>query len=156
MIIYTFAYSITYLPMAKLFNISEASNIAVHSLALIAASKEPLNTAVISDMLSLSRNHISKVLQTLAKQKVLTSGRGPRGGFQLLINPEEISIFEICELMDGKYEPEHCRRHSGDCPFEECVYGEERQKLYDAFKQFYSNRKLSDLEITDKDEKKYN
>lgn len=141
--------------MAKLFNISEASNIAVHSLALIAASKEPLNTAVISDMLNLSRNHISKVLQTLAKQNVLTSGRGPRGGFQLSKNPEEISIFEICEMMDGKFEPEHCRRHSGECPFAECVYGDERQKLYDAFKDYYSKRKLSDLEIAHKDEKKY-
>jgi Rrf2 family protein len=141
--------------MAKLFNISEASNIAVHSLALIAASKEPLNTAVISDMLNLSRNHISKVLQTLAKQNVLTSGRGPRGGFQLSKSPEEISIFEICEMMDGKYEPEHCRRHSGDCPFAECVYGGERQKLYDAFKDYYSKRKLSDLEIEKTDEKKY-
>lgn len=155
LIIYTFAYSITYLLMAKLFNISEASNIAVHSLALIAASKEPLNTAVISDMLNLSRNHISKVLQTLTKQKVLASGRGPKGGFQLLKSPEDISVFEICELIDGKYEPEYCRRHSGDCPFAECVYGDERQKLYYAFKLYYSNRKLSDLEIAHTDEKKY-
>jgi len=96
--------------MAKLFNISEASNIAVHSLALIAAGNKPMNTAIIADMLHLSRNHISKVLQVLAKQKILASGRGPKGGFKLLKDPDDISIIEIYELIDGKIEPELCMR----------------------------------------------
>jgi len=133
--------------MAKLFNISEASNIAVHSLALIAASNRPLNTAIIADMLHLSRNHISKVLQVLAKQKILTSDRGPKGGFKLLRKPDEISVFEIYELIDGKFEPELCRRVTGECPFDECVYGGERMRLFKEFRNYYSSRKLSDLKI---------
>lgn len=133
--------------MAKLFNISEASNIAVHSLALISVSNKTLNTNSLSEMLILSRNHIAKVLQTLTKYGIVSSDRGPKGGFTLLIDPEDISIFEICELIDGKIEAEHCRREAGICPFETCVYGGERLRLYYDFKEYYSNRKLSDLKI---------
>lgn len=133
--------------MAKLFNISEASNIAVHSLALISASEKPLNTNLISDKLNLSRNHIAKVLQALTKYGIVGSDRGPKGGFVLLKDPKEISVFEIYELIDGKIEAEHCRRTEGICPFESCVYGDERQRLYEDFKEYYSNRKLSDLKI---------
>lgn len=133
--------------MAKLFNISEASNIAVHVLALISSSDRPLNTNMLSEMLSLSRNHIAKVLQTLTRFGIVSSDRGPKGGFTMLINPDEISVFEICELIDGKFEAEHCRRHKNECPFEVCVYGPERQRLFEEFKEYYSNRKLSHLKV---------
>ncbi len=133
--------------MAKLFNISEASNIAVHALALISSSDRPLNTSKLSEMLGLSRNHIAKVLQTLTRYGIVTSDRGPKGGFTMLVKTDEISVFEICELIDGKFEPEHCRRHNNECPFEVCVYGPERQRLYEDFKHYYSNRKLSHLKI---------
>lgn len=133
--------------MTKLFNISEASNIALHSLALISVSNKSLNTNSLSEILNLSRNHIAKVLQTLTRYGIVSSGRGPKGGFTLLKDPREISIFEIYELIDGKIEAEHCRREEGFCPFETCVYGDERQRLYEEFRAYYSNRKLADLKI---------
>ncbi|NCC72313.1 MAG: Rrf2 family transcriptional regulator [Sphingobacteriia bacterium] len=133
--------------MTKLFNISEASNIAVHSLSLIALSNKPLNTGMIAEMLKLSRNHIAKVLQILTKLGIVSSGRGPKGGFVLLIPPEQLSLFEIYEMIDGKFEADHCRNQHIDCPFEECVYGNERQRLFVEFKKYYSARKLTDIQL---------
>ncbi len=135
--------------MSKLFNISEASNIAVHSLALIAGSSEPLNATQLADMLKLSRNHIAKVLQILTRQRVVTSRRGPSGGFNLLVDPHELSLFEIYEMIDGRIEAEHCRRNDGICPFKECVFGHERQRLFREFKNYYSHRTLADIQIKD-------
>ena len=134
--------------MSKLFNISEASNIAVHSLALIAGSEEPMNATRIADVLQLSRNHIAKVLQVLARQGIITSRRGPKGGFNLLVDADELSLFEIYEIIDGKIEAEQCRREDGVCPFEECVFGDARQRLFEEFKSYYSGRTLGDLRLS--------
>jgi len=133
--------------MANLFNISEASNIAVHSLSLIALSNKPLNTGMIAEMLKLSCNHIAKVLQIFTKLGIVLSDRGPKGRIVLLIPPEQLSLFEIYEMIDGKFEADHCRNQPIDCPLEECVYGNERQRLFDEFKKYYSARKLSDIQL---------
>ena len=104
--------------MGKLFNISVASSIAVHSLALIAVSDEMLNASQISDRLKLSKNHISKVLQLLAKFKIITATRGPSGGFKLLRGPESVSVFEIMEIIDGRIEVAHCGHEEDTCPLD--------------------------------------
>ncbi len=133
--------------MGRLFNISVASSIAVHSLALIAVSNEQLNAGQIADRLKLSKNHISKVLQLLSKQKIITATRGPSGGFKLLRNPEGVSVFEIIEIVDGRVDIALCSHGEETCPFEECVFGDERQRLLTDFKNYYTNRKLSDIKI---------
>ena len=140
-----FKYLITL--MGKLFNISEATNIAIHSLALISASKEDLNASQIADMLKLSKNHLSKIMHILARHKFVTSSRGPKGGFKMLRESGSISLLEIIELIDGTLERDHCRRNDGICPFSDCVFGDVRQRLYDEFKNYYQNRKLSDLSL---------
>ena len=131
--------------MGKIIHISEAANIAVHSLALIAASEKLLNVTQIAGILNLSKNHIAKVLQTLTRYNLVTSARGPKGGFKLLKSPEEVNLFEIIEIMDGKIEAEHCRNQEFPCPFADCIFGDERVRLYLSFKEYYSNRTLADL-----------
>ena len=140
-----FNYRITL--MGKLFNISEATNIAIHSLALISSSKEDLNASQIADMLSLSKNHLAKILNILARHKFVTSSRGPKGGFKMLRESGSVSLLEIIELIDGSLEPDHCRRDDGICPFSDCVFGDVRQRLFDEFKTYYQKRKLTDLSL---------
>jgi len=134
--------------VGKLFNISVASSIAVHSLALIAVSDEMLNASQIAERLKLSKNHISKVLQLLAKFKIISATRGPSGGFTLLRCPDDVSVFEIMEIIDGRIGVAHCGHEDETCPFEDCVFGDERQRLMDEFKSYYSNRKLSDIKVS--------
>jgi Rrf2 family protein len=129
----------------NLFNISEAANIAIHSLALIASGGKSLNVSQISEMMKFSKNHTAKVMQTLARNGVVTSTRGPQGGFRLEETAGEISILQIIELVDGGFESGSCRSCFADCPFETCVYGLERQNLVSRFKDYYSRRKLKDI-----------
>jgi Rrf2 family protein len=133
--------------MRKLFNISEATNIAIHSMALISASKDELNATQIADMLKLSKNHVAKIMNILARQRFVSSTRGPKGGFKMLRESGSISLLEIFELMDGSLEQDHCRRIDGICPFSDCVFGDVRQRLFTEFKTYYQNRMLSDLSL---------
>lgn len=44
---------------------------------------------------------LGKIMQTLAKNKILTSYKGPNGGFSFNKKPEEISLLDIVRIFDG-------------------------------------------------------
>ncbi|TVR77888.1 MAG: Rrf2 family transcriptional regulator [Saprospirales bacterium] len=43
----------------------------------------------------------AKILQELARKKLLISVKGPKGGFELNGDADEISLYKIVEIMDG-------------------------------------------------------
>jgi DNA-binding IscR family transcriptional regulator len=51
--------------MAKIFSMSDAASIAIHSMVLIARSENGINAVRIAEISGFSKNHISKVLQRL-------------------------------------------------------------------------------------------
>ncbi len=44
---------------------------------------------------------LSKILQTLVKNKVLISTKGPSGGFALNKSPKQLKLTKIVEIIDG-------------------------------------------------------
>jgi len=133
--------------MSKLINISEATSIAIHSIALIGKEKRQLNANEISKITKFSKNHLSKVLQILVKQGYLKSVRGPKGGFTLTQSPKDISLLEIFEIFEGKISNDYCAGHSKDCPFEDCIYGDIMDEVSTIFKKAFAGRKLSDVRL---------
>lgn len=131
--------------MSKLFNLSEASTIAIHSMGLIAKSKETLNAIQIAEITGFSKNHISKVLQQLVKNKYLTSTRGPKGGFVLGRKAETISLLEIYQLIDGIPQSYECKMSCANCPFSNCIFGGLTDKFTREFHNYLKEKKLSDL-----------
>ncbi len=119
-------------------------------MAMIAGSNEQLNANQIAERLGFSRNHLAKVLQLLAKHNYLESSRGPKGGFKLKANPKDINILEIYELVEGRLDENKCIHNLKNCPFNECVFGNFGPKLTQQFKDYFGNRKLSDIIIKPK------
>lgn len=143
--------------MARLFNISEAANIAIHSLALIDSSEGFVNATQISDRLNFSRNTVAKVLQALSRHNLINSTRGPKGGFKLNKSASDISVLDVLEIIDGKFNDEHCRGTVEVCPFETCVYGDERHRWFKEFRAYYTNRTIEDFRLkVNPDEKRNN
>lgn len=133
--------------MSKLLNISEATSIAIHSLALIGYKKTQLNANEIARITAFSKNHLSKVLQTLVKQGYLKSVRGPRGGFTLSIKPEDISLLEVFEVFEGKIMSDYCFGHHVNCPFEDCIFGDIVDDVTIQFKKAFGERSIADVKM---------
>jgi len=132
--------------MNKIINISEAFSIAAHSMAYIAAKGERLNGLYIAENLGFSSNHTAKVLKLLVKHKFLISERGPKGGFQLNVLPENLSLLDIYLAVEGNYQEKHSCQHTHDsCPFAECVFGDISNKLSAEFKEYLQNHSIKDL-----------
>ena len=133
--------------MSRFPNISEASSIAIHALALVNQSDAALNVNQIAEMTEFSRNHISKVMQTLVRHGYLTSGRGPKGGFTGSMDPDNVSLLEIIELIEGRISDRHCGINEGKCPFETCVFGDLPFEFKSKFREFYKTRKIGEIKL---------
>ncbi|MDH6144096.1 Rrf2 family protein [Kitasatospora sp. GP30] len=53
--------------------------------------------------------YLAKQLQPLVKAGALAASTGPRGGFRLARRPEEITLLQIVEAVDGAAPPYECR-----------------------------------------------
>jgi Rrf2 family transcriptional regulator, iron-sulfur cluster assembly transcription factor len=91
----------------------------------------------ISKDLDLPTPFLGKILQQLAKQKILKSLKGPHGGFSLLKDSKKITILEIVKIIDGEEIFTNCIIHNTACT---CV---DRQKdpcaLHDDYAQVRSD-----------------
>lgn len=74
---------------------------AVIYLAVNAKDNVKIGIRKISEDLELPAPFLGKILQNLAKNKILDSTKGPNGGFQLAMKPEKISLFDIVKIIDG-------------------------------------------------------
>ena len=109
--------------MSKVVNISEAASLAIHAIVLIAASDKLINVNQIAEATGASRNHLAKVMQRLGKQGLVTSSRGPNGGFKLKKKPSEFTLYDVYESIEGPIEIEGCPMERPVCPFEKCLMG---------------------------------
>ena len=133
----------THSKMSKIISLSEAASIGIQSMILITNSKDKINVAHISEITNSSRHHVAKVLQRLVKEGFLESNRGPSGGFQLKMAPEDISLLQIFEAIEGKIQEGTCLSDNPLCPFDKCLMGNIISRMTNEFRDYLSNQKLS-------------
>lgn len=129
--------------MSKLFNLSDASSIAIHAMVMVARSEAALNVIQIADATSTSKHHVAKVMQRLVKDGFISSQRGPTGGFTLRKNPADISFLDIYESIEGKIEIHRCMFETPVCPMDKCIMNNITQKMSEEFVQYLKGQTLS-------------
>jgi len=69
----------------------------------------------ISEDLGLPTPFLAKILQQLAKHKILISLKGPHGGFSLLKEPKKVTLLDIIRIIDGDEVFKSCIMHNTTC-----------------------------------------
>ena len=131
--------------MSKVFSLSEAGSIAIHSMVLIACADSKLNVLKIAEKTGSSKHHIAKILQRLVKDDFLISNRGPNGGFALKREASEIDLLEIYESIEGKIEISKCPINNSICAFERCLMGNIISNMTLKFQEYMKNQNLSEF-----------
>lgn len=82
---------------------SAATKYAIRAVCYIAHLPEGDRAQVkeISEALDIPQAFLSKILQDLARKGILTSTKGPGGGFQLNCSPSETSLYALVEAVEG-------------------------------------------------------
>ena len=81
---------------------TKKSEYAMLALVAIAKSKEPVNADYLSTKLNIPRPFLAKILQSLAKDNILNSYKGVKGGFTLKKPEDSITIMEITKIVEQK------------------------------------------------------
>jgi Rrf2 family transcriptional regulator, iron-sulfur cluster assembly transcription factor len=84
--------------------LSNTSKYAIRAMIYLALNADKDNkTGIkkISGDLSIPSPFLAKILQILAKHKLLSSTKGPNGGFGLGRDPHKITLYEIVTVIDG-------------------------------------------------------
>jgi Rrf2 family protein len=125
---------------------------AVIYLASQASSNGKTGIKQISKDLKLPSPFLAKILQQLAKQKILSSSKGPHGGFSLLKDPRKIALIDIVNTIDGYDTFTDCIMHNGSCEGVEkegkhCPLHQDYEKSRQVLIKLFSNRTIHDLVI---------
>ena len=77
--------------------LSTTAQNSLHAVLCIAGSADdgPVRVDEIAAVLGTPRNYLSKTLHALVRAGVLTSARGPRGGFQLAHRPDRLTLARV-------------------------------------------------------------
>ena len=131
--------------MAHVIQFSEAAFIALHGMVIVAKADELVNVVKISEQLNSSKHHVAKVMQRLVKDGYLTSHRGPTGGFALRIPPEDITLLELYESIEGRIVVGNCPMDNPVCPFDKCIFNNVTSKLTNDFIDYMKSQTLKDF-----------
>src|SRR5437667_7057865 len=88
---------------------------------------------------------LAKILQRLAKRRLIVSQNGPKGGYVLSRHPGNITVGEVIRALEGPISIVSCLDHGG-CPQEpRCNLRRPVQKLQAAITQMPGTMALADL-----------
>lgn len=96
---------------------------------------------------NISKKYLEIIVKDMVTGKLLTGMSGKGGGYKLLRLPEEYSVGEILELMEGSLSPVACLVDTSyDCPQRDIcrtlgMWEEFDKTIHD----FFYSKKLSDL-----------
>ena len=129
--------------MFKPLKISDAASIGMHAVAFLAGSSDkPFSNKEIAGKLDVSEAHLSKVLQRLSKAGLITSYRGPKGGFMLRSNGSDITLLDVIEAIEGPLELSNCLFDKPICVFEDCIIGNMLVSVNEQIRQHLIDTKL--------------
>ncbi len=142
-----------------MFKLSTKGRYAVRAMYEIAkAYPNGLTLDQISDRQEISRVYLAQILNRLRQARLIKSSRGPGGGYVLRKFPEEISLYDILEPLEGPVCIASCIDPTEGCEkIEVCMVYPIWKKVAQYIECLLKQVKLSDLlKIeTEKDKKKY-
>lgn len=120
---------------------------AVIFLAVNTQEGEKIGIKKISRELDIPTPFLSKILQTLAKHKILSSTKGPSGGFGMGRPAEDIYLIDIVEIIDGRDIFSQCVIGVKKCSEIEvpCVLHSRYAHYREKIKKLFENSTIADL-----------
>ena len=112
----------------------------------------PVSTKELAQRNNIPYKFLEQILLVLKHGRIVSSKKGPRGGYYLARPPEDITLAEVVRLLDGPLAPISCVSESAfepcGCPdMEMCGLRKVMQRVRDVVAEMMENTTLADLVI---------
>jgi Rrf2 family protein len=119
---------------------------AVIYLASKFDSGEKTGIKEIAEFIDASEHTVGKMLQTLVKDGVILSAKGPTGGFYITARQKNQPVNNIIETIDGKEIFKQCGLGLSKCSATHpCPIHDDYKAVRDLFEKLCKEKKISDL-----------
>ncbi|NMH87482.1 RrF2 family transcriptional regulator [Flavivirga algicola] len=98
--------------------LSNSSKYAIKAVLFLALNSNEKNKVMVKDIsqpINVPQAYIAKLLQALVKEKIISSTRGPKGGFYLDEINLNHSIMNIVNVIDGEKKLNSCMMSLKKC-----------------------------------------
>ena len=132
--------------------LSQSVTYAIHAALRLAENHEgsPVSCGRLADQGKMPERFLLQILRDLAKQGLLTSTRGGGGGFTLGRRPEQISLLEVIEAVDGPLNAGVALRNRFPAEIGDRLYGA-LERATETTRQQLRAVKLTDLMLHSKE-----
>ncbi len=119
---------------------------AVIYLASKYESGERTGIKEIAEFIEASEHTVGKMLQTLVKEEIINSAKGPNGGFYITAKQKNQPIINIVEAIDGKEVFKQCGLGLSKCSSTHpCPIHNDYKEVRDLFEKLCRDKKMTDL-----------
>ena len=100
----------------------------------------------IAEEFAIPQERLAKILQRLAKRKLITSHNGPKGGYVLTRAAQEITVGQVVRALEGPVRIVSCMVDDDECPqFSRCSLRRPVQKIQASISSLLDTMTLEDL-----------
>ena len=131
--------------------LSDTAEYALRALLYLALREEagvtdPVRTDDVAEALGIPRNYLSKTMHALARGGVLSSTRGPRGGYRLAEPADRTPLARIVGVFDPAEGRDGCLLRPGPCDdADPCAAHHLWRPVERAVRTFFRDTTLADL-----------
>lgn len=109
-------------------------------------SGDKLTRKQISKNQEIPSSYLENILISLKTKGIIRTIRGPKGGYELAKEPEEITVFEIVNILEGPSDSFPCLDDSNACTRSSiCVTTDVWRRLQEVQKDLLSEITIKDL-----------
>ncbi len=117
--------------------------------AMIELAKRGKNKTVSLKDIAKAQNipirYLENIMTRLVNANIVESSRGRGGGFKLVKNPEEISVFEVLNALESTLYPVPCIPNPATCErYAECGARDFLEEAYEAFVKVLKSHNLKE------------
>ena len=115
-------------------------------MAVESNEKKKIRISELSEELKIPAPYLGKILQELVPKSIISSIKGPRGGFYLTEKNQQAPLIKIIEAIDGLAYFEKCGLGLEDCSDSHpCPIHEDFKKSRDHLKTVFTNKTIREL-----------
>lgn len=118
---------------------------AMHNLAL-RYGDGPITLKSIAEQEDISESYLEQIFLVLKNESILTSIRGPKGGYMLAKEPSKITVGQVLRALEGDLSPAECVVDNYSCSQDNtCVTKEIWERIKDSVDSVVDSITLQDM-----------